>query len=166
MKMNKFIEKNKKLIILCLVVLGVYILSLFFIRNTDLFCRQTDPNVSFQCLEDISFGFSKPVMHLFPYLFSSLLILFFVSDRLKRNVVIAIIAISVPILGFTFNSPVDCGMLCSREDISLFLRNLYPIITILTLIISAIYFYFEDKGIIKKRSLSGYISKLWRDVDK
>ena len=144
---DRFLNKNKKLIILCLVVIGIYMVSLFFLRNRQLFCPPDTSINNYTCLDTIKSGFTLPFINLFPYLFCSLLILFLVSGRLKRNAVIAILAISVPIFYFIFILiPVDCGnILCSREDTSLFLRNLYPIITILTLLISAICFHFKDK---------------------
>jgi hypothetical protein len=151
---DRFLEKNKKLIILCLLILFTYLTSLFFLRNRELFCPTGTPSVSYECLSNIKSGFALPMINLFPYIFSSMLLLFFVSDRLKRNAIIAIVIISFPILFLTFNSPINCGgwidLFCSRVEISLLLRNFYPIITVLTLAISGIYFYLIDKRAIKK----------------
>lgn len=146
--LNRFLDKNKKLIILCIMVLGIHILGLFLIRNTKIFCNVDDLN----CFEAVKFGFSRPIINLFPYLFSSLLLLFFVSDRLKRNAVIAIAIVSAPVLLLVFLSPVNCGsLICSREDLSMITRNFYPIVTVLTLAISGIYFSLRDKTSLKKR---------------
>jgi hypothetical protein len=142
-----FLKKNKKLIVLCLVIFGIYLVSLFFAYNARLFCSTTNSLDSYECFNNIKSGFSGPTISFFPYIFFSLLILFFVSDRLKRNAVITILTISVPIFIFIFILvPIECSsLICSRTDISYLLRPLYPITTILTLTISAIYFYFKDK---------------------
>ena len=146
---DHFLNKNKKLIILCLLVLGIYMVSLYFGRNTELFCSQND----FNCFQNIEFGISQPISNLFPYFFGSILILFFVSDRLKRNAFISIIIASFPMLLWIFSFPVSCGsFFCDRIDSAHLTGFLYPIITILTLLISAICFYFKDKRAVKKVS--------------
>lgn len=153
---DKFLDKNKKLIILCLVVLGINVLSLFLIRKTELFCGQSSYNSFdvFSCGREIRDGFAFPITTLTPYLLFSLLVLFFVSDRLKRNAVIAVAIISVPILLLVFLSPVSCGsLICSREDLSMITRNFYPIVTILTLATSGVYFYLRDKTSLKRSSV-------------
>ncbi len=140
--------------------------ALFFDRNAQEFCPTGISIESNQCFIGIRDGFSGPIENLFPYIISSLLLLFFVSDRLKRNAVIAILTISVPLLYFIFAVvPADCGsILCSRIDTSLLARPIYPIVTILTLIISAIYFYFKDKRPPKESKVKKYISDLWRGL--
>ncbi len=170
---DRFLNKNKKLIILCLLVVGIYVLSLWFSRNTDLFCSTSTSAKNYECWHTI-LDASDSVSELFTYLLPSLLLLLFVSDRLKRNTIISIMIVSVPIFYFTLLSSIeDCGgflpLFCGRSGTMQLLRPIYPAITVLTLIISAIYFYFKDRRPPrepKESKLSHYASTLSRRLEE
>ncbi len=133
---------RRKILIFCLVVIIVVLLSLFLGFNIKLFCGD-----NYQCFENIKEGFVIPIIYLSPFLLISLIILFFVSDRLKKVGLISIGITLAPILLFIFTSPVDNSYFLpdGRALNTLLLMLIYLIIITISLSISAIYFKIKDK---------------------
>ncbi len=134
---------RKKILIFCLVVIIFVLFSLLLGFNIELFCSD-----SYQCFEKIKEGFVIPLIYLSPFLLISLIILFFVSDRLKKVGLISIVIILIPILFIIFISSLDNSYFLpdGRASNTLLLMFIYLIIFIISLSISAIYFKIKDKN--------------------
>lgn len=141
--------KNNLITRIFFIIMGIGIFSFIFVYNFKFFC--TD---NYNCIENIKDGIVLPFLYLIPSILISLIILFFVSSRLKMIGLMTILIISIPVLYIVFNSPVSCsGFLCDRMTSVIFLIPFYPIITFLSLIISFIYFRIRNKRSINTQSL-------------
>lgn len=128
--------KNNLIFKIFLIIMGIGVLSLIFVYNASFFCFD-----NYICVRNIKDGIVIPILYLSSCILIILLVLFFVSNRLKLIGLITIVIIPIPILFLIFNSPISCGgFMCDRLSSIIFLIPLYPLVTFLVLIISFIYF--------------------------
>lgn len=133
--------KNNLITKIFLIIMSIGIFSFIFVYNSKSFCLN-----NYNCFENIKDGIALPFLYLMPAIMISLVVLFFVSSRLKMIGLITILIISIPILYIVFDSPVSCGgFLCDRITSVKFLTPFYPILTFISLIASSIYFKIKDK---------------------
>ncbi len=116
---------------------------LFFIWcNIRSFCGN-----NYECFNNLKEGLILPVIYLSICVLLSLIVLFFVSDRLKKIGLVSISIVSIPIILLVFTSPVNVGSFVpgGRVINTLYLMLFYPISTIISILISFLYFKTKNK---------------------
>jgi hypothetical protein len=127
----------------------VYAIFYYIANNTGEFCYEDH----WGCYEKLKFGLAFPIAHFLKYTIYSLIVIVLLPNRYKKTAYVTFSIISFFVFVFVYILPIDCtGYMCfNKASGALFIRNLYPIVLIPTLIISFFRFRRQDKKLLSNK---------------